>query len=57
MNHERWEDNAADQLSLRAGSAGLSESIRQAEGITMDDSGTLYICSEPDLLYIFDKSE
>ena len=43
------------RLSLKAGSAGLSADIPQPEGITMDDKGTLYICSEPNLIYIFKK--
>ena len=36
---------------------GLQSSIRQAEGITMDSRGILYISSEPDLLYIFMKPD
>jgi len=43
------------RLSLKAGSAGLAEDARQPEGIAMDDQGRLYICSEPDRLYIFAK--
>jgi uncharacterized protein YjiK len=43
------------RLSLQAGSAGLSGRVPKAEGITMDGEGRLYICSEPNLLYIFAK--
>ena len=43
------------RLSLSAGSAGLLRSVPQAEGITMDDQQTLYIVSEPNLLYIFKR--
>ena len=42
------------QLRLKAGHAGLTESIPQAEGITLDNEGALYILSEPNLLYRFD---
>jgi uncharacterized protein YjiK len=41
------------RLSLAAGSAGLKASVPKPEGITMDDRGALYICSEPNLLYVF----
>ncbi|MDX2463474.1 MAG: SdiA-regulated domain-containing protein [Porticoccus sp.] len=42
------------QLRLKAGHAGLTKSIPQAEGITLDNEGALYILSEPNLLYRFD---
>tara|TARA_R110001592_G_scaffold321037_1_gene599293 strand:- start:35965 stop:36915 length:951 start_codon:yes stop_codon:yes gene_type:complete len=42
------------QLHLNAGHAGLRKSIPQAEGITLDNEGVLYILSEPNLLYRFD---
>nr|WP_245399806.1 SdiA-regulated domain-containing protein [Atopomonas sediminilitoris] len=40
-------------LSLRRGQAGLSQSIPQAEGVSMDTAGNLYVISEPNLLYVF----
>lgn len=45
------------RLSLRAGSAGLERTIPQAEGITLDADGRLYICSEPNLVYTFEKNK
>ena len=42
-------------LSLQADHAGLTESIPQPEGVTMDAEGNLYICSEPNLFYVFSK--
>lgn len=42
------------RLSLKKDdNSGLQEDIPQAEGIAMDNKGVLYICSEPDLLYMF----
>lgn len=46
-----------DRLWLKRGRAGLLTDIPQAEGITMDPAGTLYICSEPNLLYVFVKNK
>ena len=43
-------------LSLLRGMQGLRRSVPQAEGIAMDDQGTLYLVSEPNLFYVFRKS-
>ena len=42
-------------LSLRKGRQGLQKTVPQAEGIAMDDDGTLYLVSEPNLFYVFKK--
>jgi uncharacterized protein YjiK len=42
-------------LSLRKGRQGLQKTVPQAEGIAMDDEGTLYLVSEPNLFYVFKK--
>lgn len=42
-------------LSLKKGKHGLTRSVPQAEGITMDDEGTVYVVSEPNLFYVFKK--
>ncbi|MGN2439064.1 SdiA-regulated domain-containing protein [Pseudomonas syringae] len=41
--------------SLKEGDMGLSKSVPQAEGMAMDDEGTLYLVSEPNLFYVFRK--
>lgn len=42
-------------LSLKKGHHGLKKSVPQAEGIAMDDEGTVYVVSEPNLFYVFKK--
>ena len=42
-------------MDLEAGFNGLSSSVPQAEGITMDDEGNLYIVSEPNLIYRYQR--
>jgi uncharacterized protein YjiK len=42
-------------LSLSKGYQGLHKPVPQAEGIAMDDDGTLYLVSEPNLFYVFKK--
>lgn len=41
------------RLRLEKGQGGLLRDIPQAEGVTLADDRTLYICSEPNLLYIY----
>ncbi len=40
--------------TLRPGFAGLKRTIPQAEGLAMDDRGSLFVVSEPNLFYRFD---
>ncbi|MGB4075928.1 SdiA-regulated domain-containing protein [Pseudomonas sp.] len=42
-------------LSLLGGRNGLKRSVPQGEGIAMDNQGTLYLVSEPNLFYRFKK--
>lgn len=47
---------ALGHLILKRGRSGLAEDVPQAEGLTLAPDGTLYVCSEPNLLYIFKKN-
>lgn len=44
-------------LSLSAGKHGLEKDVPQAEGIAMGPDGTLYVVSEPNLFYVFRKTD
>ncbi|MDQ3201644.1 MAG: SdiA-regulated domain-containing protein [Pseudomonadota bacterium] len=51
-------DETGEQVSfmtLLGGFNGLEKTIPRAEGVTMDEAGTLYIVSEPNLFYRFEK--
>jgi uncharacterized protein YjiK len=41
--------------SLLGGFAGLQDSVAQGEGMTFDDRGNLYLVSEPNLFYRFER--
>ena len=43
----------ASRLLLRPGHHGLRAGVPQAEGLTIDDEGILYVVSEPNLFYAF----
>jgi len=46
---------AVANVSLSKGSMGLRKDVPQAEGLAMDEEGTLYVTSEPNLFYVFKK--
>lgn len=53
-------DEKGEQVSfmtLLGGFNGLKNTIPRAEGVTMDENGTLYIVSEPNLFYRFEKQK
>ncbi|MDN5420668.1 SdiA-regulated domain-containing protein [Pseudomonas paracarnis] len=53
-------DETGEQVSfmtLLGGFNGLKGTIPRAEGVTMDESGNLYMVSEPNLFYRFEKQK
>ena len=51
-------DEKGEQVSFMTvlgGFNGLKKTIPRAEGVTMDEAGTLYMVSEPNLFYRFEK--
>ncbi|WP_439886073.1 SdiA-regulated domain-containing protein [Pseudomonas sp. MBLB4123] len=44
-------------LELSRNWHGLKQPVPQAEGVAMDERGTLYLVSEPNLLYVFRRHE
>jgi uncharacterized protein YjiK len=52
-------DGKGDQVSfitLLGGFNGLKDTIPRAEGVTVDEAGNLYLVSEPNLFYRFEKT-
>ncbi|MBX4137727.1 SdiA-regulated domain-containing protein [Pseudomonas sp. S5F11] len=53
-------DEKGEQVSfmtLLGGFNGLKDTIPRAEGVTMDEDGNLYVVSEPNLFYRFEKQK
>ncbi|MFC0711921.1 SdiA-regulated domain-containing protein [Azorhizophilus paspali] len=53
-------DGQGDTVSLRSlwrNSAGLKENVPQGEGLALDEKGRLYMISEPNLFYVFERED
>lgn len=48
--------NQVSFMTLQGGFNGLKSRIPRAEGVAMDEQGTIYMVSEPDLFYRFKKN-
>lgn len=52
-------DEQGEQVSfmtLLGGMNGLKDTIPRAEGVALDEAGTLYMVSEPNLFYSFHRA-
>ncbi len=49
------EGNKISYMDLERGFNRLDQAVPQAEGVTLDDDGRLYVVSEPNLLYRYQK--
>lgn len=47
--------NTISSMALQAGLGGLTATVPQAEGVTLDADGRLYLVSEPNLIYRFSR--
>ena len=55
LSETDMQGNQLSQIKLKKGHGRLESHIPQAEGVTLDDEGNLYILSEPNLFYRFGK--
>lgn len=53
LKEVKTDGNVLGVMTLTEGHHGLAHTIEQAEGIAMDNQGTLFIVAEPNLFYRF----